>query len=259
MQKHKSNISLKQKIVSIAISLIVWQLFAMLLNNKLLLVTPVKVIERLSQLVLTSEYWAAVSFSLIRIFLGFCLAIVVALIFAIVANKYKFVDTLLWPYVTAMKATPVTSFIILCLIWLSAKSLSILTVFLIVFPIVYSNTYEALNTVDIKLLEMANIFKMKMSKKIRCIYIPHIMPFINSTMIISIGMAWKAGVAAEVIGMPGGSIGDFMYEAKLYLSTADLFAWTATIIALSMIIEKVLSLSLKLAYRRVLNLKGGKQ
>ncbi|NMD39056.1 MAG: ABC transporter permease subunit [Christensenellaceae bacterium] len=258
MQKYKNNISLKHKIISIAIALIVWQLFAILINNKLLLVSPIKVTERLSQLIFTREYWLAISFSLLRIVLGFTLAIAIGLIFAVIANKYKIVDILLWPYITAMKATPVTSFIILCLIWLSTKTLSILTVFLIVFPIVYSNIFEALNTVDIKLLEMANVFKMKLSKRIRCIYIPHIMPFINSTVTVAIGMSWKAGVAAEVIGMPRGSIGSFMYEAKLYLSTADLFAWTATIIALSMLLERLLSFFLKLTYKKVINLKGDK-
>ena len=49
----------------------------------------------------------------------------------------------------------------------------------------------------------------------------------------------KAGVAAEVIGLPNGSIGDALYRAKITLSTGELFAWTFVIILLSAAFEKL--------------------
>ena len=59
------------------------------------------------------------------------------------------------------------------------------------------------------------------------------------------GMGFKSGIAAEVIGVPGGSIGEGLYMAKIYLSTADLFAWTLMIIAVSSVFEKLFLLLLK--------------
>ena len=61
-------------------------------------------------------------------------------------------------------------------------------------------------------------------------------------------MSWKAGVAAEVIGIPDGSIGEKLYEAKVYLSSADLFAWTVVIVFISILFEKIFLFILKQFY-----------
>ena len=58
-------------------------------------------------------------------------------------------------------------------------------------------------------------------------------------MIASIGMAWKAGIAAEVICSPHNTIGYFLYRTKIYFDTPALFAWTLCVIVLSFIIEKI--------------------
>ena len=53
-------------------------------------------------------------------------------------------------------------------------------------------------------------------------------------------MGWKAGIAAEVLTVPPLSIGKNIFEAKLYLETTELFAWTLTVILLSLVIERIL-------------------
>ena len=65
------------------------------------------------------------------------------------------------------------------------------------------------------------------------------MPFFHAACRISLGLCWKAGVAAEVIGMPRGSVGERLQQAKVYLDTPDLFAWTLVIVALSLTFEKL--------------------
>ena len=65
-----------------------------------------------------------------------------------------------------------------------------------------------------------------------------VLPYFLSTCRLSLGMCWKAGVAAEVIGVPSGSIGEKLYNAKIYLNTPDLFAWTIVIIVISFVFEK---------------------
>jgi NitT/TauT family transport system permease protein len=150
-----------------------------------------------------------------------------------------------------IKSVPVASFIILCLIWLSSKSLSIFIGFLMVLPIVYTNMLHGIKSTDTKLLEMATLFRVGWGKKLKYIYLPHLKPYILSACSVSIGLAWKAGIAAEVIGIPDGSIGERLYEAKVYLSTADLFAWTAVIVVISVIFEKVFLRGLKWLFEGV--------
>ena len=46
-------------------------------------------------------------------------------------------------------------------------------------------------------------------------------------------------MAAEVIGLPNHTIGMHLYNAKVYLETPELFAWTLTVVVLSVLLEKL--------------------
>lgn len=242
-----------QKLTAIAIALLTWQAVAMLLHNDIVLVEPLVVGRRLLDLIPTAAYWIVIAVSALRILLGLLLAVASGLLCAALAARFSWMNTLLWPYVACMKSTPVASFIILCLVWVSTKNLSMLTIFLICFPIVYANMYESFVSVDKKMVQMLDIFRVPFLRRLRCLYIPHVMPFFLSTLKISIGMAFKSGIAAEVIGLPRGTIGSLLYESKIYLNTADMFAWTATIIAVSMLLEKLILQLVQQGYRFVLH------
>lgn len=109
----------------------------------------------------------------------------------------------------------------------------------VVFPNIYLNTLEGLKSADAELIEMAEVFRLPFATRFFYIYRPALKPFLLSAFQLSLGMSWKSGVAAEVIGTPLHSIGGALYLAKIYLDTADLFAWTAVIIVLSVLFEKI--------------------
>lgn len=123
----------------------------------------------------------------------------------------------------AVKAVPVASFIILILIWVPSRNLSIVISFLMVLPVIYTNVLNGIRSTDPKLLEMARVFRIPLFRRIRYIYLSQLLPFLRTGFSLSLGLCWKAGVAAEVIGIPKGSIGEKLYEAKVYLETPDLF------------------------------------
>ena len=150
-----------------------------------------------------------------------------------------------------LKAVPVASFVILALIWAGSRNLSVVIAFLVVLPVIYVNTLAGLQSTDRKLLEMAVVFRMPVWRKIRFIYLPALVPYLVSGCRIALGMSWKSGVAAEVIGLPNGSIGDALYRAKITLSTGELFAWTFVIILLSAWFEKLFLLLLDCVTRAV--------
>ena len=127
---------------------------------------------------------------------------------------------------------------ILALIWIPSKNLSIFMAFLMVLPLIYSNFLEGLNRADAQLLEMAKVFRMSAFNRIRGIYWPAAFPYLLTAMRLSLGMCWKAGIAAEVIAQPKNSIGSALHRAKVFFSTPELFAWTLAIILLSVTLEK---------------------
>ncbi len=211
----------------------------MLLNQPLLLVTPARVLARLSALAGQAAFWETVLFSFIRIVSGFVLAAAAGSLLAAAAARSRAVETLLWPWVAAVRSVPVASFIILSLIWLSSGRLPVFISFLMVFPIIYANLLEGIKSTDAKLLEMARLFRVPLGRRLRYIYLPHLRPFVLSACGSALGLSWKAGVTAEIIGIPAGSIGERLYEAKVYLDTAGLFAWTVVIVVVSVAFEKL--------------------
>lgn len=214
-----------------------WQLAAVFVHNRLLLVGPVQVVIRLLTLIPTASFWQAVGFTFSRISFGFCIALIAAACLAAVAVKWPIAEILLRPYMLAVQTVPVASFIVIALLWLSGRKLSIFISFLMVLPVLYSNLLQGLHSEDRKLLEMAQVFEMPFWNRFRGITLPALRPFLFSGCRSALGLCWKAGIAAEVIGVTGGSIGGMLYDAKVYLEIADLFAWTLVIIAISSLFE----------------------
>ena len=252
IMENKKELPLKnggyEKLIAVVFTLILWQIASMVLDKEILLVSPIKVIIQLSELIFLKDFWKAVIFSLSHIILGYSIALLVGTLMAMAASRFYWVEVLLWPIMTVIKSTPVASFIILCLIWLSSKSLPIFISFLMVLPVIYTSMYQGIKSTDKKLLEMADIFNLSFLKRVKYIYLPELKPYILSSCSVSLGLCWKAGIAAEVIGIPEGSIGEMLYQAKLYLNSKELFAWTAVIILLSIAFEKLFLGCLKWFY-----------
>ena len=219
--------------------LLLWQLGAMALNQKILLVSPVQVVARLWQLLPQGEFWSAVGFSFLRITLGFLLACVVGTALGVLASRFRVVRDLCAPLMATVKSIPVASFIILVLVWVPSRNLSVVISFLMVAPIVYQNVLGGISNMDHKLTEMADVFQVPFARRLRYLYLPQVAPFFRSACAVGLGLCWKSGVAAEVIGLPDGSIGERLYEAKVYLDTPDLFAWTLVIVLVSIAFEKL--------------------
>jgi len=226
-------------------ALVVWQLASALVDEKLLLVSPLEVITRLFSLVREEDFFAVLGFTLARIVFGFFCGLLLGVILALLAGRFKIAETMLWPYMITIKSVPVASFVVIALIWFKASNLSSLISFLMVLPIIYTNLLDGIRSVDKKMLEMADVFKMTFPRRMRYIWLPAVKPFLLSGCRISLGLAWKSGVAAELIGIPDGSVGEALYYSKLFLDTADLFAWTVVIVLLSVVFEKLFLFLLK--------------
>ena len=160
-------------------------------------------------------------------------------VMAVLAFRHRKVEELCYPMVCVMKSTPVASVIILLLMWMSSGNLSVGIVFLMTFPILYTNLLEGLQQMDPKLTELAEVFELPKWVRVRWLAIPQLLPYMRAGCALGIGLAWKAGTAAEVIGISGGTIGEKLYQAKIYLETADLLAWTTMILVLSYLFEKL--------------------
>ena len=223
-----------------AFYLLIWQGLALLVGKSLLLPGPMETVRRLFALFGTRAAWAAAGLTLLRTICGYLLGLVFGVLLAVLTAHVSLLDSLLRPLRSIIKATPVTSFILLAILWLNSDLVPVCISFLMVLPIVWANVHEGLLAVDRNLLEMAQLFRLPRRIRISAIYVPSVRPQFLAACTTALGFAWKSGVAAEVLAHPQRSVGNALYLSKLTLETTDLFAWTLLVILLSMLLEMLL-------------------
>lgn len=217
----------------------IWEIIHLIVGRELLVPSPLNVFLRIISLAGTGEFWKHIAVSILRILIGYLCALAIGSLIGILTALSGILDSFLAPISRIIRATPVASFIILLFVFLVKNNIPAFTAFLMVFPVVWANVHAGIRSCDKKLLEMAHVFRFRKSVILRKIYLPAVMPFFMASARTGMGLAWKAGIAAEVLTSPTFGIGSALYDAKIYLETTDMFAWTAVIIIISVILEKV--------------------
>ncbi|MCE5196619.1 MAG: ABC transporter permease subunit [Negativicutes bacterium] len=229
---------------------LVWQFAAARVQLALLLPAPGQVLRRLAELLQEAAFWQVVLASLRRIFFGYALAVVLGSLLAVLTAFLPSVRQVIAFPMNIIKASPVASFVILALIWIASDTLPLFICFLMVLPMVWSNVETGIREADENLLEMAWVYRFSLPALWRTVYLPAIKPFFTTACLVGFGFAWKSGVAAEVLSLPRLGIGTKLYQAKIYLETADLFAWTIVVISISISFEFLLSVCLQKKRRK---------
>lgn len=225
------------KLLAALFWLAIWQIASMIVGKELILPGPFSVLKALGQLIVQGNFWLSILLTMLRIMLGYCLGVISGCLLALACCSSKTLNTLLSPIVRMVRATPVASFIILAMLWMSKGGVPVLMSALMVTPVVWGNLIEGYQSRDMKLSEMADAYHLGNWKKLRYVHIPSLMPALKAACLTALGLAWKSGIAAEVLSQPRKAIGSNIYYSKVYLETPELFAWTASVIALSFLLE----------------------
>lgn len=225
--------------ISVAIFwILLWEILSILIGEEILLVSPFNAFKKLLELIPTKEYWLSIFSSIYKILIGMILSIFIGIVLASLSFLFSTFKEIIYPFISFLRSIPVASFVIFLLVWISSDKLSIFIAFFMGMPIIYENIYEGIISVDEKLIQMADSFDVGIEKRFRYIYKIKVLSYLKAGVISISGLCFKAGIAAEVIGLQRNSIGENLYNSKIYLNMPELFAWTITILVLSMIFEK---------------------
>jgi len=242
-----------KRIIKIMIPLVfwlaVWELASLAVGRELLLPGPRPVGESLFTLAQTADFWLSVGTTLGRVFLGLLWGAAAGTALAFLTRFSRWADRLVSPAIRVVRATPVVSFILLVYLWVSRWAIPWVIAGLMVLPVVWGSLSAGLGSLDGKLLELAHAYRFSRFKTLRLVYLPALRPHFSAGLLTAFGLAWKSGVAAEVICPPAQAIGSRIQQARLGLETADLFAWTLTIVALSLALEELLRRGLERGHR----------
>ncbi len=216
-----------------------WWGIAAIIDNPLLLPTPPAVAVCLWGLLGTGAFYLSVAYSLLRVLLGLAIGVVLGIFMALFSYYSSMADALLHPLLVIIRATPVASFVMLVWCFTGSRILPVVIAALMVLPIVADNLLSGLRAADPRLLEVAALYDFSKRKQFFTCRLPSALPYLFTAVSSSVGFAWKAGIAAEILmtSAPVTSIGKNIYFAKTYMQTEEVFAWTVTVIVLSLIIE----------------------
>lgn len=243
-----NKVSMIKKVIIIAFWLLVWELVSVLIENPILIAGPYETVKALIEMMGEKDFWLSIKNSFLNITGGILIGCVSGVLLACLSGKFSIVSEVLSPFVKVIKSIPVVSFVVIILLWCGNTRLSLIISALITFPIFYLSIFEGIKGTDKKALEMAAVFRMKPLYRVKYIYMPSLRPAVFSALSLAVGMGWRSGAAAEVIGQPLLTMGNGLYRSKIFLATDRLFAWTFMIILVSVISEKLFRLLAGLLY-----------
>lgn len=245
-------------VFAVVLWLFVWEAASVVVGSGILLAGPVDTLLRLLSLLPTPAFWLTILASAGRIVGGFALGFASGVALGFAAGRWRAAERILAPALSALKSVPLACVIVLLLMWVGSRRVSGIAVFLVVFPAVYFSVLEGVRSGDGRLGEVLGVMGLGRVRRFLVCTWQQVLPYLVATSRNVCGMAWKAGVAAEVIGSPRGTIGEQVYQSKLLLETADLFAWTIVVVVVSWVCERVFvallegtgPLALRVALRR---------
>lgn len=228
-----------KKLFLILFWLVIWEIFALIINKEIYLPSPISTFKTLIEILFDKTTYIIIISSTARTIIGLILSCILGIILGFICGLNDFLYELMNPVVIVIRSTPIVSIIILAIIWLKSTNVPIFASFLMCFPVIFTNVATGIKNTDKKILEMCKVYKLNKFEIIKSVYFYSVLPYIYSAIISSIGIAWKASSAAEVLSMPKYSIGKYLFYAKTNLEPTALFSWTIIIITLSYLLEAV--------------------
>lgn len=229
----------------ILIWILLWQMLYLKVGKEVLVPSPLHTLEELGSMLQESKFYLQIAYTLERVIIGVSLSLALGLITAFLSYLSQLLETFLKPAMTLMKSTPVMAIIILALLWFESNEVPIFVCFLMCYPIVYTNVLAGFKALNQELIEMSKIFEVRGWLCIRKCYLPQLRPYLYAALDLSVSMAWKVVIAAEVLAVPKYAIGYALLDAKRYLETREVFAWIIVIVLLSEIGEWCVSRIIK--------------
>jgi NitT/TauT family transport system permease protein len=236
--------------VPIAVYILIWQLLSMLVGSRLLLLpSPLDTLRSMGEIVSSKSGWQSIGMTVVRILAGFLLGCAVGIGFAVLTSHSRVFDWLLRPLRSLIKTTPITSFALILLVSVISGAVPVIVAMIVVIPMIWQTTEEAIKNRDVHLSEMAKIY-LSPWKKLRYVTLPQVLPQFFASASTALGFAWKAVITAEILALPKLGIGRQMQFHKIHVEIPELFAWTLLVILLSVILENALKFALRKAGKR---------
>lgn len=228
--------------ITIVFILILWQLIALLKNNEFIIPYPMHVVYTMIQQIFSKSFYETLFYTITRGIIGLSISFIFGIIMAYISYKYKVINEMFYPLLLLIRSIPNISYILIVLVVFSRTNAVIIILFLILFPIIYTNIYSALQNIDFSFKDVLKLYPEKELYCIRKVYLPLLKPTIEASLLSGISLAFKVGVMAEIIGGMQIGIGRELNLCRLNFDMIGMFAWTGWMILLLVCMDKIIKI-----------------
>jgi ABC-type nitrate/sulfonate/bicarbonate transport system ATPase subunit/ABC-type nitrate/sulfonate/bicarbonate transport system permease component len=207
--------------------MIVWR-FA----GSMIIPTPWDTIRETVVLLSLPHTWEQILTTLMRVVLGFLLALASGSVVGILSGRVKALELALRPVTLFLQGIPPLLWVIPLILLFGIGHLSpIMVIALICFPLVAVNMAEGVKTVPKHLEEMVDIFAPGVFPRFKEVVLPHLRPFFSATLDLGFALGLKASVVGEFFGANNG-IGFQIQATYQSLQLKKLFSWGLILVLL---------------------------
>lgn len=226
--------------IFIAILIALWH-FLSLGRETLIFPSPMEVFLSLVSIIKGKAFVPSVINTVKTVLAGFLIAFVPALGLGILSKFLPPLYTIMDKVSGIIRSVPSVAIILMAILLLPVSVTPVVICFFVVFPVLYTNIAEGLASVDNRLIEMARVYRLSRKKIITGIYIPSLYTYLIAGTRSALGLNFKITVTAEVFNfVKHSTIGAQMYMHRIQIDIAGIIAWTAIVVAISLLFDYLL-------------------
>jgi len=229
-----------------AVLIAFWQ-FGSLILGDFLLPSPILVFEKIIE-ILQNLRQNEIDITLLRAFFGVGGGMVLGVILGLLAGNFRSLLLFLSPLITILLTMPPIIWIVLALFWFGFGETSVVfTIFIIVLPLTFATSATAAKSLPNEHKELFDAYKMGIRKKIKYLYLPHIVKFLIPAFSVALSSGIKVVIMAELLGSTSG-VGARIADARAMLDTTTVLAFTCIMIAVSALFEYLVNKPLAIIF-----------
>lgn len=228
-------------LLSILILFTLWHIFYKLENHEVIIPSITSTIHEVINIITADNFINIIAATTIRAILGFILSLLIGCILGFIAGFKESLEFFMKPYLMIIKSTPIVAIMLIALIWIKSDGVPILVSFLLCYPIIYESVINGIKNTDKSIIEFGKVHKISNFTMIIDVYMPSVFSHIIANIFSTLALSFKTTVSSEIISIPKYGIGNSIYTAKVYLNTAEVFAWLIIIVLLSTIFDVIIN------------------
>ena len=237
MTKSSIKNSIIGSMIGVLILFALWFLLYVTVANDYLIPSPIEVIQASFLNLVTLEFYSHLSSTILRVIFALIISFTLGIFLAIPSHLFKNVENVMLPILSVIRSLPVLAILLIILIFTPRIVAPVIVCVLSLFPIVYSQTLNYLNSISLKQREMLKLYKVPVKNQIFSVYLKGYLPLLikESTTLFSFSL--KLVVSAEILANVFKSIGGDISNASICANVTQMFSLTLLVCLIGIIVE----------------------